>query len=684
MSVEFNYTREWTDAEAFPLLSFKRNWENPEDYPTIETDEQKVRQDMQSLHDEVKDFLNTELIPRVVAEDATVEAWQAQEEAHAQAEVGRADAEANRVSAETARSNAEQERKNAEASRASAELGRSGAEQIRMTSEENRVAAEENRVAAESARVEAENARVEAEQKREDLETGYVAQAKADADRAEAARESIVLDETKLTKSVNLSRTWADNAKSWAEGGMVAEVEETEDGEIQYFYEEVTGAQEHAEKAATYVNGGTFYVSGSRVPETGAKNYADKAQAYAESGSYTEFVTQYNGDVAPVTKTVEKGAKQYAEEAERLALAASKSSRDATSSKVAAAESATAAATSATAAATSATAASGVASEAAQQATRQVESLLNGKVVAAETAATTATNEANRAKAEADRASSIVGGDYVTRAEATSIANTAEGNANEYTDQKIAEIPAPEESVLVIPISSTSYNTELGLTIGELEDAIAAGKTIILDNGLSGYYLYAGQSVAGHTFSQVPIAGQTGGYATTRCYTFYVTASTPHGRDKQACIKSSYSSEPVAKTGGKMTGLLTLSGDPTDALHAATKQYVDALAGGAAKIATGSYVGNGKNGFNNSHNNFRNTLTFPFEPKIVVISCESSIQAQILVQGQTKSGNVYSPPNSNGVNTVTWNGNSVTWYNENYADSQFNTLNTTYLYVVFG
>lgn len=80
MSTEFKYSREWTDTEAFPLLSFTKNWENPDDYPTIETDEQKVRQDMQSLHDEVKNFLNEELIPRVVLEDATVDAWTASEE----------------------------------------------------------------------------------------------------------------------------------------------------------------------------------------------------------------------------------------------------------------------------------------------------------------------------------------------------------------------------------------------------------------------------------------------------------------------------------------------------------------------------------------------------------------------------------------------------------------------------
>ena len=37
---------------------------------------------------------------------------------------------------------------------------------------------------------------------------------------------------------------------------------------------------------------------------------------------------------------------------------------------------------------------------------------------------------------------------------------------------------------------------------------------------------------------------------------------------------------PVNKAGDTMTGVLTLSGDPTSALHATTKQYVDSVAQG--------------------------------------------------------------------------------------------------------
>lgn len=171
---EFNYTREWTDAEAFPLLSFTKNWENPDDYPTIETDEQKVRQDMQSLHDEVKDFLNNELIPRVVLEDATVDAWTASEDTRVANEAERVAQEQARASAEQARVEVEASRVTTETARANAESARVVAEQGRVTAEESRNANESNRVATESARVTAESARATVEANRATAESGRV------------------------------------------------------------------------------------------------------------------------------------------------------------------------------------------------------------------------------------------------------------------------------------------------------------------------------------------------------------------------------------------------------------------------------------------------------------------------------------------------------------------------------
>lgn len=95
---------------AFDKLQFTKNWNNPDDFPTVELSEEKVRADMQLLHDEVKNYLNDTLIPAVVADGATEE--------------HRAEAEAARVAAEQTRQSNEQTRQANETSRISAENAR--------------------------------------------------------------------------------------------------------------------------------------------------------------------------------------------------------------------------------------------------------------------------------------------------------------------------------------------------------------------------------------------------------------------------------------------------------------------------------------------------------------------------------------------------------------------------------
>lgn len=232
MATEFNYTREWTDAEAFPLLSFTKNWENPEDYPTYEPDEMQVRRDMQSLHDEVKDFLNNELIPRVIAEDATVEGWEAQETARseaesarseaetarADAEQGRVDAEAARVQTEAARVETEAARATAEQARGTAEVARTETEAARATAEQNRATVESARVTAEAARAAAESARVTTEANRESAESGRAA-----AEAARANAETARNDAESKRVAAEQERASAEKARVDAESSRARE-----------------------------------------------------------------------------------------------------------------------------------------------------------------------------------------------------------------------------------------------------------------------------------------------------------------------------------------------------------------------------------------------------------------------------------------------------------------------------
>ena len=166
MSTEkLTYSREWTDAEAFPRLGFTKTWENPEDYPTIETDERKVREDMQSLHDETKAYINETLIPAILAEDATEEARMAAESTREENERSRVQAEQTRVSNENARIQAEAAREAAEKQRQSAISG-----QVASTTQSASSAAQ-SATAAAASKAEAEKLVAQAQQAVENAAT---------------------------------------------------------------------------------------------------------------------------------------------------------------------------------------------------------------------------------------------------------------------------------------------------------------------------------------------------------------------------------------------------------------------------------------------------------------------------------------------------------------------------------
>ena len=68
----------------------------------------------------------------------------------------------------------------------------------------------------------------------------------------------------------------------------------------------------------------------------------------------------------------------------------------------------------------------------------------------------------------------------------------------------------------------------------------------------------------------------------------------------------------IAKAGDTMTGLLTLSADPTQIMHAATKQYVD---NNKIKMKAGYYTGNG----NTYNGDIYKSIALGFSPQIVFL-----------------------------------------------------------------
>lgn len=98
--------------------------------------------------------------------------------------------------------------------------------------------------------------------------------------------------------------------------------------------------------------------------------------------------------------------------------------------------------------------------------------------------------------------------------------------------------------------------------------------------------------------------------------------------------------------------------------------------GEKARIVTGSYVGNGKSGESNP-----NTLNFAGKPCMVYIL--SNNYASDYCNGLAVYGGSYMQrglAQYDYPNLVTWGETSMSWYNSNSADRQFNASGTTYFY----
>lgn len=136
---------------------------------------------------------------------------------------------------------------------------------------------------------------------------------------------------------------------------------------------------------------------------------------------------------------------------------------------------------------------------------------------------------------------------------------------------------------------------------------------------------------------------------------------------------------------------------PDDVL-ATIKSLIDAASTNAdkkAKIATGTYSGTGKYGSAN-----KNSLTFGFVPKVVIIAEDKyfsnmvgyAIGSGVFVNGGTSGftavGYAHTTSGQSTVSVygvvVTWNGNTVAWYNREDYYGQLNYSGATYHYIAIG
>ena len=105
----------------------------------------------------------------------------------------------------------------------------------------------------------------------------------------------------------------------------------------------------------------------------------------------------------------------------------------------------------------------------------------------------------------------------------------------------------------------------------------------------------------------------------------------------------------------------------------------------AARVAVGTYTGNGKSG-----SKYPQKLTFSFKPKFLMVwgdglYCMKGIQGQILgIDAGSDSEALTMQTNT------TWGSNYVSWYNGTYGDTttygfcQMNTKDAVYSYIAIG
>lgn len=207
-------------------------------------------------------------------------------------------------------------------------------------------------------------------------------------------------------------------------------------------------AAESAEAAATSAAAAKISETNAAESESNAKTSEANAKASETNAKASETVSVSSAEAA--AESAENAATS-----ETNALAAADRAEAARDSIVVDEEKLAEAVENATNSADAAKASEETVLKAASEAAKSEKNAKTSETNAkdSETAAQAAKTAAESAKAAAekarDEAGAIVGGDFATRLEAQNFADAAEENANAYTDEKIAEIPAPDLSTKV-------------------------------------------------------------------------------------------------------------------------------------------------------------------------------------------------------------------------------------------
>jgi hypothetical protein len=181
----------------------------------------------------------------------------------------------------------------------------------------------------------------------------------------------------------------------------------------------------------------------------------------------------------------------------------------------------------------------------------------------ASTAQTNAQNYADTAASNAQTAAQNYADSLASNYDAAGAASAAEGNANTYTDNAINALTTDD-------IEEGTTNKYFSNTLAR--EAVSAGTGISYDSGTG--VISVDNTIATQSYVDTAIDNLVDGAPGLLDTLNEIAAAINDDANYFTTVANSIS-EKVAKSGDTMTGALTLHADPTNALHAATKQYVD-------------------------------------------------------------------------------------------------------------
>lgn len=237
-----------------------------------------------------------------------------------------------------------------------------------------------------------------------------------------------------------------------------------------------------------------------------------------------------------------------------------------------------------------------------------------------------------------------------------------------------AEIPVVSASALVI----SGQDGDLGTLVNDVPYSISTdtGNQITATITTNGAVIFSG-NVGNSTAGVIPVLDLINGAGTIVIEASVTTSSGPVSAVRTWTYTKTMMTFPNAGSIAELTkdGKVMWPETLAEAVRIPGGKTLDQVMGFPCQIYTGSYVGTGTYGQSNP-----NELTFPFEPKFVIILPTTKFTMGA-GDGLLWTGQPGSPDINN--NAFILDGKTLKWYDE-LASSQCNTSGTTYYYAALG